>query len=518
MKPRTFLALVVLSLAITAYAQSPNPLYLREMPTEDRVVREMQGTDPIDSIARQAGAYEQLRTIVTDLASAQDRDSSHLLPDEKRIADYYEVAASRGWQRVQAAVGTDRKRYSRLTAYSIDPDFKAEVLAKFFTPVFRNVYAKAEQFLKDRHKDSPTAQQQPMSAPANPAAGGATDPGTLAMRRCVAAGRDPLQCFGEVFQSGLQTMAGGQAGMGSAFGEILPAGLRMTGIYGDGHFFLSFTEDTLWITCNHVSTQGSYAVAMNNGQVVLTTTPGPEGAKLGNKTLRLELTPEGNIVGSGNVQITGMVPAPGQHPVANQTRRRYIPEEEARNPPPWENPQRDAGANPYVDEPTSIGGRTVSKTSACQMFTARPLGSVGPTHATQSLNPLFGSMTAGAPWGQRSAKDKAWPGPGLRLYGEYDGQGGLSLEFHEDSVILGCRQTFLASNYAIRSTNAGVIVSIENGGSPVTLALGPNQSLSGSGSLRVSGHAFVGERNNGNGPMFAPSTATCASGTLNPAR
>jgi hypothetical protein len=166
MKPRTFLALVVLSLTITAYAQSPNPLYLREMPTEDRVVREMQGTDPIDSIARQAGAYEQLRTIVTDLASAQGRDSSHLLPDEKRIADYYEVAASRGWQRVQAAVGTDRKRYSRLTAYSIDPDFKAEVLAKFFTPVFRNVYAKAEQFLKDRHKDSPTAQQQPMPAPA----------------------------------------------------------------------------------------------------------------------------------------------------------------------------------------------------------------------------------------------------------------------------------------------------------------------------------------------------------------
>jgi hypothetical protein len=194
--------------------------------------------------------------------------------------------------------------------------------------------------------------------------------------------------------------------MGSAFGEILPAGLRMTGIYGDGHFFLSFTEDTLWITCNHVSTQASYAVAMNNGQVVLTTTPGPEGAKLGNKTLRLELTPEGNIVGSGNVQITGMVPAPGQHPVANQTRRRYIPEEEARNPPPWENPQRDAGGNPYVDEPTSTGGRTVSKTSACQMFTARPLGSVGPTHATQSLNPLFGSMTAGAPWGQRSARTK----------------------------------------------------------------------------------------------------------------
>src|ERR1043166_5416869 len=175
MRPRTLLALVVLSQAIITNAQGPNPLYLREMPNEDRVVRQLQGTDPIDSIARQAGAYEQLRTIITDLASAQNRDSSHLLPDEKRIADYYEVAAARGWQRVQAAVGTDRKRYSRLTAYSIDPDFKAEVLAKFFTPNFRNVYAKAQEYLKDRHKQIPN--DQPMPAPAS---GGATDPGTLA--------------------------------------------------------------------------------------------------------------------------------------------------------------------------------------------------------------------------------------------------------------------------------------------------------------------------------------------------
>jgi len=55
MKPRTFLALVVLSLTITTNAQAPNPLYLREMPSEEKVVREIQGSDPIDTIARQAG-------------------------------------------------------------------------------------------------------------------------------------------------------------------------------------------------------------------------------------------------------------------------------------------------------------------------------------------------------------------------------------------------------------------------------------------------------------------------------
>jgi hypothetical protein len=298
--------------------------------------------------------------------------------------------------------------------------------------------------------------------------------------------------------------------------------LRMTGRYGDGHFFLSFTEDTLWITCNSSSTQANYSVAMNNGQVVVNTTPGAEGAKLGNKPFSLALTPEGNLVGSGSVQITSMVPAPGSHPQAKETRRRYISEEEAKHPPYWENPIRDAGGNPYVDEPVNSRGPMVSITKTCQIGTDRPLGSVGPTYATNTLNPLLGSksseMFGAAPWGQRSAKDRAWPGPGLRLHGEYDGQGGLSPEFHEDSVLLGCGQTFLASNYSIRDVNSQWIISIDNGGNPVTLALGPGRNLSGSGPIRVNGHAFVGERNNGNGPMFAPASATCASGTLNPSR
>ena len=79
-------------------------------------------------------------------------------------------------------------------------------------------------------------------------------------------------------------------------------------------------------------------------------------------------------------------------------------------------------------------------------------------------------------------------------------------------------QTFFASHYAIRGTDSQWLINLDNGGNPVSLALGPGRSISGSGPIRVTGHAFVGNRNNGNGPMFAPATTTCASGTLNPAR
>lgn len=257
---------------------------------------------------------------------------------------------------------------------------------------------------------------------------------------------------------------------------------------------------------------------MNNGRISVDISPGLEGERLGNKPFSLNVTPEGNMAGTGIVKITGMVPAPGYHPQAKETRRRYISEEEAKHAPYWENPQRDAGGNPYVDEPVNSGGPMVSETSTCQLGTNRPLGGVGPTYAMNTLSPLLSILGATRTWNQRSAKDKSWPGPGLRLHGEYEGQGGLSLEFHEDSVVLGCGETYLACNYAIRDANNQWIISIDKRGTPVTLALGPGRSISGSGPIRINGNAFVGDRSNGSGSMFAPASSICPSGTLSPAR
>lgn len=171
-----------------------------------------------------------------------------------------------------------------------------------------------------------------------------TDPGTLAMRRCVAAGREPMECLGEVFNSGLKTMAGGDAGMGSAYGKDLPPGLRMTGRYGDGHFFLGFTEDTLWIGCDGGSYQADYKVGSRNGQLAVVTTPDRGAAMLGNKPLAFTVSPNGDLVGSGTAEVTYSAVAPGQTTGPARTVRRYISDEEAKNPPYWEHPQRDAGA------------------------------------------------------------------------------------------------------------------------------------------------------------------------------
>jgi len=351
--------------------------------------------------------------------------------------------------------------------------------------------------------------------------GQTTDPGTLAMRRCVAAGREPMECLGEVFRSGFKTMAGGDAGMGSAFGPDLPPGLRMTGRYGDGHFFLSFTEETVWITCNSGSYQADYKVGFRNGQLAVLTTPDRGAAMLGNKPLLLSLTPEGNFVASGSVDVASSAVAPGQTATPVKTARRYISEQEAKNPPYWEHPQRDAGGNPYVDEPVSTGPPVMHnvKISSCTLGAEQPLGSTGPTYGTQSLALAAGSKTSemfgGAPWANRSQKEKAWPGPGLRLHGTFEGPGAFSLEFHEDSVIVSCGDTLLASAYSIAYQGAQSSMRIENNGNPFVLKFGPNLTLIGSGTVRVVGHAFVGDKPGHTGnSMFAPATATCTLGTL----
>jgi hypothetical protein len=533
MNPRLIMALVLVAILLlgplnttNAQTQTPNPLYLREMPTEEKVLHDVRGVDPLDAAARQSGAFQQFNQIIYDIALVQHRDRIHLLPDERKIADYYDAAQERAWSRATTAAGQDRARLRKLAAYATDPDFTVALLDHFFSPNFRAFYMQQKALYAARHEQNPNAQppatEQPAPQRTVPAGDPASsDPGTIAMRRCVASGRSELQCLSEVFRKGMQDMAGGRAGMGSAFGPDLPLSLRMTGRYGDGHLSLSFTEDTLWITCDQISYQADYTVAVRNGRIAVDTKPGREGALLGDQPMQFSYQ-DGNLVGNGMAQATMSVPMPGQPPAPVQTVRRYISEQEAKNPPYWEQPKRDPDGNPYVDEPMTPSRMHTTKTSSCKLGTELPLGSTGPSHALQGVDKLAGSKTTaqafgGAPWDQRSAKEKAWPPPGLRLHGTYGGSGGFNLEFHEDSVIVGCGQVMSARNYAIKQNAGQTLVGVDNEGNPIMLALAPDLSLSGSGSIRLNGNAFVGDRGEGK-PMFAPASATCTLGMLTPAK
>ena len=114
---------------IIAEAQALNPPYLSEMPTVERVKREIQGADPMDTAARQAGAFAQLRQIIYDLALSQRRDRNEVTSDEKRLADAYYAAAYYASQPIEKSLSNSD---GKLTCPG-PVDIKGKVVAGYTT-------------------------------------------------------------------------------------------------------------------------------------------------------------------------------------------------------------------------------------------------------------------------------------------------------------------------------------------------------------------------------------------------
>ena len=127
-------------------AQALNPPYLSEMPAPDRVMREIQGTDPADTAIRQIGAFWQLTEIIKDMAWSLGHRfygiKGQLLPDEERIWADYGAAYSRIWQ-FRPELKSQSDFIAALHGYDVNPKLRAELLERFFSQNFRTQYYKA---------------------------------------------------------------------------------------------------------------------------------------------------------------------------------------------------------------------------------------------------------------------------------------------------------------------------------------------------------------------------------------
>ena len=85
------LAMIQASLAVAQPAvvnHSLNPAYLSEMPSVDRVLREITAGDPQETAARQMGAFIQLGRMIADMSGGR-RDFT---PDEQTLRRGYQAA------------------------------------------------------------------------------------------------------------------------------------------------------------------------------------------------------------------------------------------------------------------------------------------------------------------------------------------------------------------------------------------------------------------------------------------
>src|SRR5687768_5426936 len=124
-------------------AQSRNPVYLSQFPSADRVRAELKGADPMDSAARQMGAFWQLQEVVKELSGFRFV-RNQLTPDESRLLGEYSTA----YQAISLPYASypDKPKWYQMHAfYETDDGFRNELFTRFLSPALLAEYSKTKR-------------------------------------------------------------------------------------------------------------------------------------------------------------------------------------------------------------------------------------------------------------------------------------------------------------------------------------------------------------------------------------
>jgi hypothetical protein len=540
MKTRTIASLIIVAALLfqvstlnIVTAQGPNPPYLSEMPTVDRVMRAMQAADPRDTALRQMGAFYELKEIINALSGP--REFRGLLPDEARIMQVYNVAqynVAQAADKIYPGQAGTTYKFSEQNPYHYsrwDRRFGVEGIAifkLFFSPALQAEFQKIvngdnerRQAKNDTYKGPPvTAAQQT----------GAITPGSKAeLRRCIESGRSQRTCFTEVMGNGMEQIYGMSTKMPSTPGP------RLTGDYsGPGGLRLIFQPEKVTAVCQGVPFQLLYAVELTDTQANVRI-----GTSSGGFVLGLKL--DGKLSGHGPVKIDGPVPSGTRTEQTSGmtaqkgTRERELTPLEAQNYP---GAKQNGQTYSTTEETTEMvygptGSRNVTtyenRTAECTLGLMTP---TGPTPNAPDLeNPLavittlFSGASVLANGG--STKDALADmltldkpiAPGLRMRGRFAGEHGFSITFHPESATLACGDAERALEYSIQRTANQTLLKFKDNSNPVTLQLKPDGSLFGEGTAQVNGRVIVGTTEDPNNPfIYSPKIGRCEMGRLVP--
>ena len=480
--------------------QPLNPQYLSEMPAPERVIGLLKGTTPKATALLQIGAFYQLGEVIRTLAGPR-AIRNQLTPDEVSLMQTYSAASLQVSQAIERTLASEQEKAkwrndapSEYRFATSDPRFGVEgtqLFTRLLSERLRAQFAAAIGAEQERHRafvQSQTQNDQPVAQTKSDFV--RNDPGTLAARRCVELGGNELGCVGKGFMTGLL----GEGLVGALTGETPRTGLTMTGNYaGAAGFTLSYSDDSVTIAgCGKlVSDSHAYTVTKSGAGFLIKVQADP-------KPLSFNLGPDGQLAGPGVADLAGQI-ITGYNNVWMQEYRNGVPEVGG---------SCQGGRCGYWTQVPVFA----PKTERCT------IGALRPTAPSVTAGSFFTSVlgfASGQPAEQAAREsEKDLPAPGPRVTGQYAGQGGLSLDFSAERVVLDCGEAHVARRYTVENAANQVLVSVNNGAAPFSLALQPNGTFAGSGNVEVSGRVVTGST--GSGIAFAPRTARCAAGVLAP--
>lgn len=481
--------------APAAASQPASSPYLSEMPSVDKVKSTIQGTSPDDTLARQVAVFTYLQQIVERM-EPPNRRYGVTTPDEQRIMSAYSLAA---YQMSQAYAKThtpeQAKEFERLHGrYEMDGAFFKEWFSALFTPDFRAAYKEsvAGRFAKysahvaqeQQQYDRATARQKAAAAQQ-----ARQNTGDAALRTCVESGRSEMECLGENLHKEFMQM---EAPLLGAKGR--PTGLRMGGAYSTGRFAIAFDSWLAAVSCGGGLLKLPYTVHLSGNRLAI------DVQRPGNP-MKFAMRQDGSLLGPGPVDMPVLVQAgnsrgsrapayqPETHTTTQQTQ---IPAADVPN---------------HAIGEVQQNGMEYSVTQQTTTTTSEPAWPA----PQSSPNMAIKTVRCDAALLRPSASDARLPS-GLRMSGTYAGAGGLRIEFRDDSATLECGAAHVSEAYSVQDSGGEVMVRMQNGSRPVILALEPNGTLSGSGTVQVNGRVMAGRR--GNEILYAPRTTSCNIGTM----
>ena len=288
--------------------QALNPPYLVGFPPTDAAKRAIQGSNPVDTVARQVSALNYLSHIIMRMQMVPGRGYLDYTPDELRLMTAYGGAAYELSQAfLKTASPADAKTFETLNnRYDLDSALINQVYGLLspatlteFGKIDRAANAQAQARIDQQRRDAEQARTQTPVATAANGAPVRNDPGTVAARRCLELGGGDLECIAKGFTTGLDDLTG----INTAALLAPPAGLRFGGTYKtDAGLTIGFDERTASIgSCGKlVADPLVYSVTKkaNLLQVEIQTEPKP---------LVVTVGADGRLTGPAALDINGRI-------------------------------------------------------------------------------------------------------------------------------------------------------------------------------------------------------------------
>jgi hypothetical protein len=467
--------------------------YTNSLPSVQRVQAEIKGSEPTDTLARQMAVFDYLDQYIETIKYNRVGPRGSYTPGEQKLYDAYRLASYQISQDyAKSHTPAEATAFGRLhMQYFLSGDFYKDWYPRLVGQQATDTYKGAKAGLAQSYQRNQDRIQQGLNHPQG--AGSTDDPMAMfapadqdvendpKLRRCLELGGTVDECGG----SGLREMGKmAEALARMAIGENANPAEPRNGVVLVGSYHsrgdlpeLALTSDgkALLQKCGTLVDDNHTYMLRKSGaatQIVVENEPNP---------IVLTLRPEGSLSGPGNIAVKGNIIS-GYH---NQY-----------NCP--------AGTSHFncTTSSTPIYSPSMQR---CTISQLAPRPAPPPKSKPTGLIGQFSTMLGA---------DPVAPIYGFRVIGPYTSTTGMQLSFDNRYVTLDCGQAHVNAPYAIDNTAGGFIIHVQNGGGAFLLAVGPDNTLRGSGSTSVNGRLLTAIR--GDDVSFTPHSESCNVGTFVP--